>query len=207
VAIIASGYSTKLCDLNLLRGRARVIAIKENIEKAPWADAIYGCDGAWWRYRLPMLTKYNGMKICWSGSGLGNQPGMIKVDIVKPKKGSLYSDDLSFGTDKIGGGGNSGFQALNLAINWGAGILHPIILIGFDLHEVHGKHWYGRNKWPMANNPDSSNFRRWNSAFEKAAVACKARGIKVLNASKGTSMRCFPIVTYEEVIEQCAMRT
>ena len=42
----------------------------------------------------------------------------------------------------IGGGGNSGFQALNLALQWGA---RKIILVGFDLTDENGLHWYGRN--------------------------------------------------------------
>jgi hypothetical protein len=61
-----------------------------------------------------------------------------------------YSDDLQWTAGVVGGGGNSGFQAVNLAAQFGAS---RIILIGFDMTDRGGKHWYGRNHWPMSNNP------------------------------------------------------
>jgi hypothetical protein len=51
VAIIASGPSAKKSGYAALRDRMPVIAIKENIELAPWADVVYGCDAAWWKKR------------------------------------------------------------------------------------------------------------------------------------------------------------
>lgn len=203
VAIIASGVSAKLMkpELELLRGKFKVLVIKKCIELAPWADAIYGCDGPWWRHALPTLKNYKGLKVCWSGNGLGNEPGMIKVDITPPKtKGMFYSDQLEFGTGKIAGGGNSGFQALNLVINWGA---RNIILVGFDCHDRGGIHWYGKNRWPQANNPNGTNFGRWKDAFAKAAHACEFKGIKVYNASKGSDLTCFKRMTLAEAIALC----
>jgi hypothetical protein len=48
----------------------------------------------------------------------------------------------------IGSGGNSGFQALNLALQFGA---RRVILVGFDLNLAGGVHWHGRT--PRLNNP------------------------------------------------------
>lgn len=101
-----------------------------------------------------------------------------------------YVADLIFepkGT--IGGGGNSGFQALNLAVQWGAA---KVVLIGFDMTDRGGVHWYGRNHWPMANNPDQSNFRRWIAAFERAAPLLRRLGVEVVNASRNSALACFP---------------
>lgn len=188
----------------MLKGKFKVLAIKENIDLVPWADAIYGCDAAWWRHRLhtPVVRDFKGPKVCWSGNGLGIQDGVLQVNLAPAKQGTglFYSEDLDFGTGRIGGGGNSGFQALNLAINWGA---RKIVLIGYDMHDLYGKHWYGTNRWPLANNPDSSCFNRWKPAFDRAALACEAKGIQVLNASKGSALNCFKKVSLEEAVKIC----
>ena len=48
-------------------------------------------------------------------------------------------------------------------------LVHP----QFDPIAIHigsgGVHWYGRNNWSMANNPDETNFRRWRENFDRAA--------------------------------------
>lgn len=110
-----------------------------------------------------------------------------------------YSDRLHLeeqGT--IGAGGNSGFQALNLAVQWGA---RKILLVGFDMTDKAGVHWYGRNGWPMANNPDHSNFKRWIAAFEGAADALLAAGAEVFNSSKISALTCFPRLSIREFLE------
>jgi len=118
----------------------------------------------------------------------------VRVKIA-PCKAFKYSNDIQFGTvGVVGAGGNSGFQALNLAAQLGAA---SIILIGFDMSDRSGKHWYGRNQWPGANNPDDSNFRKWIAAFEGAAPVLKARGIRVFNTSPSSALRCFPFGTIE----------
>jgi hypothetical protein len=196
VAIIASGPSAKKAKLELLRGRAKVIAIKQNIDLCPWADAVYGCDAAWWRFRRG-LPEFNGLKITWAGNGL-EYPDVRKITIAKIKRGAdVYSDQFQVNGDSIGGGGNSGFQALNLAtVQFKA---RRIVLIGFDMHDRGGKHWYGRNHWPMANNPAESNFKRWIAAFNQAAPILAGLGIQVMNATPNSALRCFPFVDLEQI--------
>lgn len=89
----------------------------------------------------------------------------------------------------VGSGGNSGFQALNLAVQFGA---KRIILFGFDMNDRSGVHWYGRNAWPLANNPNHDNFRRWIAAFEGAAPVLEALGVEVINASPNSAIKAFP---------------
>lgn len=96
---------------------------------------------------------------------------------------------------KIGGGGNSGFQALNLAVQLGA---TRVLLIGFDMHDRGGVHWYGRNNWVGANNPTDSNFRRWIRALNIAAPVLANRGVEVVNASPFSDLQCFPKASIEE---------
>lgn len=93
----------------------------------------------------------------------------------------------------IGAGSNSGFQALNLAIQWGA---KRVLLIGYDMNAESGVHWYGRNGWQGANNPGDSNFKLWIAAFAGMQDDLKRMGVSVFVA--GPSSLSFPKMSIEE---------
>lgn len=184
---MASGPSAKSQKLDILRGRSRVVAIKQNVDLCPWADLVYGCDPAWWKFRKG-LPEYAGLKVAWEGANL-DFPDIRTVEIAKAPKGGGYSNTLQFDrTGLIGGGGNSGFQALNLAVQLGA---TTIVLVGFDMTDRGGVHWYGRNHWERANNPTTDNFGRWIASLRSASHALKARGVRVINASPQSALDCF----------------
>lgn len=194
VAIIASGPSAKKANVSALRGVIPVIAIKENVELAPWADVVYGCDAAWWKKRQG-LPEFKGLKVTWKGDN-GHPPAPYPD--IRHVEITIKSDELIFDpSGKFGSGGNSGFQALNLAVQFGA---KKILLIGFDMHDRSGAHWYGRNNWPNGNNPTEDNFRRWRRAFEMAAPKLKERGIEVINASHGSVLNCFDRRSVEDAM-------
>lgn len=179
-AIIASGPSAKTTDISQLRGRARVIAIKENIDLCPWADAVYGCDAPWWVNRRG-LPEFTGLKLSYAPIN----HSVRQVSIPNKKLDCFLFDKI--GT--IGSGGNSGFQAVNLAMQFGS---RRILLVGFDMHDRSGTHWYGRATGMGRNNPDENNFRRWRQAFDNQATALVRRGIEVVNTSPISALTCFP---------------
>jgi len=191
-AIIASGPSTKKADVPQLRGRMPVIAIKENSELAPWAEVVYGCDAAWWRNCFG-LPKYNGLKVSATPVAATRHPD-IHIVHVDPPSDKLLLDKPGF----IGSGGNSGFQALNLAVQWGA---KRIILVGFDMSDEFGVHWYGRNSGTGRANPGPWNFKRWRAAFVTASVQLRGK-VEVLNASPFTALTCFPKTTFDKALAE-----
>lgn len=193
VAIIASGPSAKKSNIAALRDCMPVIAIKENVELAPWADVVYGCDSAWWKAKQG-LPNYKGLKVSWSGSNSQPPPPFPDIKLVEIE---ANADKLIFEPGKLGAGGNSGFQAVNLAVQFG---VKHILLIGFDMHDRSGAHWYGRNYWPQGNNPTEDNFRRWRRAFEIAAPQLRDRGIQVFNASNNSSLKCFEQRSIEDAL-------
>lgn len=150
---------------------------------------VYGCDAPWWRFRKG-LSEFHGIKVTWAGAKLTEYPDIRTVEIGKNDRGKYIEGMLFDQPGKvIGGGGNSGFQALNLAVQLGA---RRIVLVGFDMTDSGGVHWYGRNAWKMANNPDASNFRRWNAAFEGVRPVLDGMSVEVVNASPITTMKAFP---------------
>lgn len=137
------------------------------------------------------------MKVCFRGNHLHDYPDIVRVDI-EAKMDRLLFDEVG----RIGAGGNSGFQALNIAAQLGA---DRIILVGFDMNDDHPQHWYGRNRWPMANNPDRSNFRRWRDGFGTAAAQLRAMGVRVVNASPKTALTCFPVMGLDEAMKELSV--
>lgn len=179
VAVIASGASVKKADVERLKGRVAVLAIKRNVELAPFADVVYGCDFPWWR-SVHGLPNFKGLKLSYADRAV-SQWGCRKVGIPDVQRDQLLFDTVG----QVGAGGNSGFQALNLAAQFGAS---RILLVGFDMQ---GEHWYGRNTAAGMGNPSASNFDRWIRAFSIACGQLTGRGVEVVNASPGSAIKCF----------------
>jgi hypothetical protein len=188
VAIIASGASTKLIDLGKLKDRIHVVVIKKNIEKYPSAEVVYGCDGPWWQ-SVNGLPDYHGIKLCQDPI-VCRQYNLHRIE-VKVDRGILLDDP-----GVVGGGHNSGFQLLNIVIQFG---VMGIILIGFDMN---GDHWYGRNTWRNANNPIEWNFQRWRQSMYAVANDIKNMGIDVVDVSPIGSLKCFRKSTVDLALSQ-----
>lgn len=104
---------------------------------------------------------------------------------------------LNFINGEIGGGlakrknairlgGNSGFQALALAIHFGAS---RVILLGYDMqNQGRQSHWHGNH--PRLGNPMASKFRDWMGHFDtlkrEVGKACR-----IVNATRETALKTF----------------
>lgn len=182
VAIVASGPSAKKAGVASLKDRLPVLAIKRNVELAPFADVVYGCDHPWWR-SVHGLKDFPGLKLAYAPRAC-DQYGCRKVDI-EVAVDRILTERVGL----VGSGGNSGFQALNLAVQFGA---RRVLLIGFDLHDRGGVHWYGRNTAMGMNNPtEAENFPRWRRAFAAAATELAGLGVEVVNASPLSDLKGF----------------
>lgn len=192
VAIVGSGVSTRATDLSLLRDRIHVIAIKTNIDLLPFAEVVYGCDAPWWIDRKG-LPDYKGLKI-FHGQQASHFKDMHRVEIEISKDSILLHEPM-----RIGNGGNSGFQAINLAAQFGAA---NIILIGFDCHAKKDVHWYGRNKWVNANNPAQANFNRWLKAFDAAKKDLDRINVSVINTCLDSEIKCFEKMSLPDAMRE-----
>lgn len=191
-AVIACGPSAKSADLSPLKDRVKVIAIKEAYDLAPFADVVYGCDYPWWEFRRG-LPQFNGLKLSWDPRTPAAYPGVQGIQI-RDKTLDLVTLDQP---GSIGSGRNSGFQALNLAAQFGA---KGIALIGFDMTARDGVHFYGRNNWANSNNPDHSSFHRWLQAFGRAAPMLRDRGFDIVNCSPRSVLECFRRSSIEQAL-------
>lgn len=161
-------------------GRARFLAVNDSWRLCPWADALYACDGAWWR-KHGGVPGFQGLKLTYEAAA-ARQFGLRRVIIDRG------NNTLVLGGAAVGDGGNSGFQALNLALNWGA---KRVLLVGFDMSIAGGEHWHGRHGSGL-NNPREHNVRRWLSANWSTPV-----GIEIINCNPGSALSAYPKLSFE----------
>jgi uncharacterized Rossmann fold enzyme len=109
----------------------------------------------------------------------------LKVIHGEHKSGFGWNNYIHFG-------GNSGFQAVNLAILFGA---KEIALLGFDMQITNNKrHFFGDHEGKM-NKP--SPYTQWIKHFEEAAK--DMRDVKIVNCSRQTSLSCFDRKNIEDL--------
>lgn len=176
VVCIGGGPSLNSDDVMACRGRARVIAINDAYKLAPWADVLYACDYAWWRAHggVPM---FSGLRF-----SLDRRASRYGVQILQ----NTGVAGLELEPTGLRTGHNGGYQAINLAVHFGA---RRIVLLGYDMQRTDNKaHWFGDHPTGL-NNPPLPLFI---PQFEQVAPLLRARGIDVINSSRETALTMFP---------------
>lgn len=189
--IIGAGPSLTKEQVEKVNHLKRIV-INTSYKLAPDADALYGCDGKWWRVHKG-APEFQGIKI--SQDALDGYPDVKRVILEKAADGQ-HVNDIILKPGIIGSGGNSGFQALNLAIQFGA---KKIILLGYDMHGDDGVHWHGLHP-PDLHNPFRSTFEMWVKKFENVAGFIKNLDVEVINATPGSALKCFTFKKLESAI-------
>ena len=188
IICLGTGPSLTQADVNLCRGRARVIAVKDAIRLAPWADVLYSGEIKWWR-------KY-GTKLQFEGLKYGiedcdkNQAAAWAPLLKQTGMTGLERDPGGLRTGK-----NSGYQAINLAMHFGAA---RIVLLGYDLQVRHGQtHFFGDHPWSAQ--PMFADFRPLYDTLVKPLAQL---GIEIVNASAETALTCFPRASLADVLPE-----
>lgn len=99
----------------------------------------------------------------------------------------------------IGWGGNGGFHALNLAVQFGAA---KIVLVGYDMRLDRGIHWHGKHGAGLSN-PTNPSVDRWRRRIDAVAGLLGEIGVEVVNASPVSALENYRKVDFEEAIS-CA---
>lgn len=193
--IVAGGPSAGSQDYRLVwSSSARVIAINNAHQLVPWADILFACDRAWWQHYGPELD-FAGLRITTDERHDEIDPslGVERINMLR------HREDVVLGKGAcVGWGGNSGFQALNLALLLG---VRRIVLVGYDMTTAQGSHWHGRHGGGLPN-PTEANVGRWRRAVDGAADAARDLDVEVLNASSGSALRRYRKVSLAEALEK-----
>lgn len=187
IVIVASGPTAKDVPLDLAKGHARVIAINDSWRLCPWADILYACDIAWWTAHKG-CPEFAGLKVSIDIGTSAFPLWNVRRLVCTRRDDRMEFDNL--GT--VGWGGNSGFNAYNLAVQ-----LAPskIILVGYDMQLRDGLHWHGAHGLGLYN-PKAGNVERWRRCVDTPAKMVADRGIKVINCSPTSALRNYPKMSF-----------
>jgi hypothetical protein len=159
---------------------------------------LYAADIRWWRQHegCPGFAGEKWItRVKRFGSETEKSVNQFGLNVIDGERVSKFSNDPSKIYLGDPGSGNSGLQACNLSVLFGA---TKILLCGFDMKEVDGKkHFFGDH--PKNLNP-RQNFNGWVKAFENAAKTLP-KGIEIINTTRGSALTCFPFVELEEALQ------
>jgi hypothetical protein len=173
-----------------------VLAIKEAYRRLPWAEVLYGCDGKFWD-RRDGCRDFQGER--WSSHGghnVDNKQAWARkygLNLVRGRGGDSFSLDPAH----IHYGSNSGFQAINLAMLFCGVPFVPadIVLVGFDMRADNG------NAYFFGNHPTRKQipYDKFAPRFVRAAQSLP-KHIRIVNATPGSALTCFPMMSLEDAL-------
>lgn len=191
--IIGGGPSLIPSDVEFCRGRARVIAVNDAYRLAPWADALYAFDWAWWQHHADALQSFLGLKYSM------RQDIALKPEwgVTQLQMGAEYG--LSSDPTTLNHGKNGVFQAMNLAVHLGA---KKIRLLGVDMQKGDDgrTHWFGDHPSTITKRTKGPCFDYWKTCFQSLERPLSELGIEVVNCSRRTALKVWPPMSLEEAL-------
>jgi hypothetical protein len=175
--------SAKDVAATLRPGAVRAIAVNRSFELVPWAEVLYAADSGFWR-AYPRARKFDGWRFCADDHIRYVDAGVYPVTIAKGPTKLRLTEMIRQPVGTVGYGGNSGFQAVNLAAQFGA----SKILLCLDYH---GPHWHP-DHGPGLRNPRDSEFRQWANDLDRQAGILRSWGIEVINVARNSILRAYP---------------
>ena len=173
--------------------RVHAIAVNNTVQRAPWADVAYFGDyTAIKHYRGSTKGgKQESLASCCLEWWTASAPAAERW-----KLNHVRSDNRpGFGVDRVSMNGNSGAQAINLAMLFGA---RRILLLGFDMRNIEGRaHWFGQHPQPLV---QVQLYAEWIHKLTIAAPQAKARGVHIINCTPDSALQCFDKVSLEDAL-------
>jgi hypothetical protein len=192
--VLGSGPSLTRADVEMSRDRVEgVIAVNDAYKYAPWATALYAADAHWWKWHhggaehtMPNKIHYPAFTGTFKYSL--KHTGYSDVQVLRkgPETG------LSLDPEKVALGRNSVYQAMNVAVHFGA---TRILLLGVDMQGQPGSHFFGRHV-----NNSGPPFSVCLQRFATMVEPLKKAHVEVLNCTRTTALKVFPCVSLEDAL-------
>ncbi len=192
VVVAATGPSLTPEVARQVRGRS-IVAVSDAWRLLPDAAVLYSCDAAWWQHHKG-ASGFVGER--WSSHGglsTNDKAAAARtwgLRLIAGRPGDTFSRDPRV----VHFGNNSGFQAINLAILMGA---RRIVLVGFDMRAAGRRHFFGDHPAGLSNAVD---YRQFVPQFTAAARAL-GPDVAIINATPGSALTCWPMMTLADALE------
>jgi hypothetical protein len=185
MVVIGGGPSISSTPLELIH-HLPVVAANNAFKLGPWVDAMFFGDCRWLEWHRKEMQEYEGIKT----TTCDRHRDKHKIKILK----RVNNEPLTKSKDSVAWNKSSGAACINLAVHLGA---KRIILIGFDMKQIDGRsNYHDEHK----TNSNDKVYRRFKAPFPRLARALKELGIEVINATPGSALNSFPIMTLEEAL-------
>lgn len=177
-AVVCTGESASRIDRAPLARFARIV-VNDGYILEPDADALYAADARWWAWHgKTIAAQFKGRKFCPEPT-TAQQWGAEHVALERREGLSVDGRTIRTG----GQIGNSGAQAINLAVMLGA---RRIVLVGMDMG---GSHFFGQHPKGVHTDSDFKGMVRGMSAM---AADLHRYGIDVINTSDCSNIAYWP---------------
>jgi hypothetical protein len=187
IAVIASGPSLAEWQTDYLADKIHCIATNSSFRRLKVPGDVYGCDRIWWdHYAADVRAAGHSGWTQDRGASMHHQIRWVRA---------IWCRGLGVHPGVIHHGANSGYQAINLAFQFGA---RRIILVGFDMQKTGGvTHWYGDHPSPMKN---AGGIEGWVKNFSHLSRDLRAHGVEVFNCTVETALDCFEHADLRDVL-------
>lgn len=177
-AVICTGESAGRIDRTPLRRFPR-ICVNDAYILEPDADILYAADNRWWAWHAKAVAaQFKGRRVC-PDAATAERFGLEHINLER-REGLSVTPGTIFTGGQIG---NSGAQAINLAVLEGA---RRIVLVGMDMG---GSHFFGEHPKPIR---VSTDFRGMVRAMSAMAADLHRYGIDVVNTSDCSDIGYWP---------------
>jgi hypothetical protein len=179
VTIVAGGPSLIKFDWSVLEGRT-VITINNAAFKLPTASIVYFTDQDWLQRWEGRLQEHDGQKI--KGSLPGEFVNLPWIDEWK------FTSEIGLATEPktLAHGRNSGYAAINLAVQLGYNDIH---LLGYDMHNVGSQtNFHTDHTRTTADNTYLDFLERFQTLVEPL----NQLGVNVWNCNPNSALKAFP---------------
>jgi hypothetical protein len=163
------------------------IAINNAVHLAPWANVLLGGDKKWWDWN-DGCSEFTGRKVTASRRAHEAYP---YVEFLQP----TGMDGFEPNWGKVRTGGNSGYVAIQLAVQLG---FLQIVLLGYDFQpSTTGEHhWHAAH--PSNAHP---NYRSCLRYFDTMIPSLQSIGAEVINCSSHSALRSFPCKSLTDALK------
>lgn len=182
--VICTGESIKPQREMIHSLQGRIIVVKHAVYARPNADVLFLSGEGTAEVAQELIPRFTGQYVVVRGKSDPSIP-----DFVKRVTRTKDHDRLCDLPDHVAGR-DSGTSAINLAYLFGA---TEIVVLGFDMV---GGHYC---KHPLQFPPED-HFQRHMEVLPKMAADAKARGIRIVNVSPISRVKCFERRPLEEFL-------
>lgn len=169
---------------------------------------LYAADYEWWAHWVPkgVLTEFDGQ--LWTADGSTWEDHKRRpADWGITRQATVIHDGLDYRPGVLSAGGNSTYQAINLAwhfFNQRLGLPGRIILLGLDVSwapresdQPGKKHWFGDHPNAMLERSEPRQMAGWIRKF--CTIRPADYDLEIWNCTRRTALTCFTQLDLDQV--------